>query len=544
MRSEVRVIRVAALQFAAEPDADANLAAVLGRVEDAVREYGARLVVLPEFCDRPPLLQVDGDVRAAAATWEGPFLAALREVCSRHALHLVVGVSMLAASDAPEPAGADARPDLTSSVLLIGPAGELLARSDRQVLSPALARRYVAGTSAPAVVETRLGRLGLCAGRDAASMETVRLMALSGAELVCACFGPESARDLSLHAAARAAENRLFVVAASPPARPSEVTGAALECSQIVAPDGTATVAPAPHETCTVLAEIDVSAAGNKLRADGTHVLALRRPELYRPLLLRPRTEPEKVFTSIEVALLSNVDAGSVEGAIESAACFVRDLAAQGATLVGLPELFCFERGLIEDAAAASRWFVPAVRRLAEGCAGYPTHVVTSLVEETDGVFRHMGLVIGHAGLVMRAPQLHVPARHGWASPAGRLQIVPLPWGKLGVLVGEDAIVPEAARALALLGADVLMVSGAAGEPWETAVGASALAIENEVGVAIAMRETEAGGSVIVDPFQRGGPLRAAKEQALLFAALSRPADRPLLRDRPQRLASALLERA
>jgi predicted amidohydrolase len=374
-------------------------------------------------------------------------------------------------------------------------------------------------------------------------METGRLLALSGAQLLCACFGPESARDVSLHVAARAAENRLFVVAASPPAARVSESPQALDCSQILAPDGTVLALATPHEICTVVAEVDPPEADHKLRADGTHVLALRRPELYRPLLFRPRFEHDTPFASIEVALLSNVDAGSVEGAIESAACFVRDLAAQGATLIGLPELFCFERGLIEDAADAARWFVPAVRRLAEACAGRPTHVVTSLVEESDGVFHHMGIVIGHAGLVMRAPQLHVPGRHRWAVAAGRLQVVPLPWGKLGVLVGEDAIVPEAARALALLGADVLMVPGAAGEPWEAAVGSSALAVENEIGVAVAMRETESGGSMIIDPMQREGPLRAAKEQALLFAALSRPADRRLLRERPQRLASSLVAR-
>lgn len=528
------MIRVAALQFAAEADANANLAAILARIEAAVREQGARLLVLPEFSNHPPLLEAEGDARATAATLDGPFLHALREACGQHALHLVVGVSLLAEQDL-----------VTSSALLIGPAGELLGRADRQVLSPELARHYAPGTRAAEVVDTPLGRLGMCVGRDMAGMETGRLLALSGAQLLCACFGPESARDISLHVAARAAENRLFVVAASPPAvRAPDPSAQAQDCSQIVAPDGTAQAVATPYEACSVVAEVDPPEADHKLRVDGTHVLALRRPELYRPLLFQPRFEQHGPFESIEVALLSNVDAGSVEGAIESAACFVRDLAAQGATLIGLPELFCFERGVIEDPADAARWFVPAVRRLAEACAGHPTHVVTSLVEETDGVFRHMGLVIGHAGLVMRAPQLHVPARHGWAAAAGRLQVVPLPWGKLGVLVGEDVIVPEAARALALLGADVLMVPGAAGEPWETAVGSSALAVENELGVAVAMRETEAGGSMIIDPIQRQGPLRAAKEQALLFAALSRPADRRLLRERPQRLASSLVARS
>jgi predicted amidohydrolase len=45
--SETRMIRVAALQFAAEPDAEVNLAGILARIEAAVREQGASLLVLP-----------------------------------------------------------------------------------------------------------------------------------------------------------------------------------------------------------------------------------------------------------------------------------------------------------------------------------------------------------------------------------------------------------------------------------------------------------------------------------------------------------------
>jgi predicted amidohydrolase len=536
------MVRIAALQFAAGPDASENLATCLRLVEAAVREHGAGLVVLPEFSNHPPVRDDGGRAREVAARWDGPFLTGLREACGRHGIHLVVGVSLLSDGDA-----------ITSSALLIGPSGALLARADRQMLPPELARFHAPGARDLEVAETSLGRLGMCVGRDAATMETARLLALSGAQLVCACFGPESARDISIHVAARAAENRLFVVAASaPPASEAPDAAWQADCSQIVAPDGTVKALAPALGACSIAAEVDLQEADCKQRADGTHVLALRRPELYRPLLagFGSRADPrasiargdaeERPFRPIDVALLSNVDAGSVEGAIESAACFVRDLAAQGAVLIGLPELFCFERGLVDDAPAAARWFGSAVRRLAEACAGHPTHVVTSLVEETGSGLRHMGVVIGHAGVVARAPQLHVPQRHAWAQAAGRLQVVPLPWGKLGLLVGEDAIVPEAVRCAVLLGADVLAVPGAAGEPWETAVGLMAIAIENGVGVVAAMRETENGGGMIIDPMRRDRPLRAAKEQALLVSALSRPADRRLLQERPQRIASAL----
>jgi predicted amidohydrolase len=528
------MVRIAALQFASDADVARNLATCLRLIDAAAREQGAGLLVLPEFSNHTPVLEDCDYARSVVASWDGPFLSGLREACVKHDVHLVVGVSLLSEADR-----------ITSSALLIGPGGELLACSDRQVLSSELARCHGEGERGPCVVDTRVGRVGMCVGRDVASMEAVRLLALSGAQLVCACFGAESARDVSVHAAARAAENRLFMVAASVPDGSGSNSEPALDRSQIIAPDGTVKAVAPESSECVVVAEVDPQAADDKLRADGTHVLALRRPELYRPLLARARHEmDEKPFVPIEVALLSNVDAGSLEGAIESAACFVRELAGQGADLIVLPELFCFEQGLVHDAAMGANWFLPAVRRLAEACAGRAVHVVTSLVEEVGGAYRHAGVVIGHAGVVARAAQLHVPARHAWATPAGRFQTFPLPWGKLGLLIGEDAIVPEAARTLAQLGADVLVIPCSAGEPWQAAVGLTAMAIENGVGVAAAMRETEHGGSIIIDPLHRDRPQRAAKEQALLRGVLSRPGDRTSLMERPQRMASALLGRA
>lgn len=525
------MLRVAAIQLTVLPDTERNLTSCLSLIERAAREHGAQLVVLPEFANHSPVLDDAVHARRVAVTPDGPFLGALRAACIAHKLHLVVGVSLLTDDQ------------LTSSALLYGPDGALLGRADRQILSSELSVCHHSGAPAALVVQTEIGQLGLCVGRDAAALDTMRALALAGAELVCAPFGPESARDLSIHLAARACENRVFLVAAgvSAAGEPSLLA----DCSQVLAPDGSALSLAANREECLLAVELDLSQALDKRRSDETDLYGRRRTELHRPVPRKVSRErlSEGITEPVAVGLLSRVDAGSVEQAIESAAGFVRELAQQGAQLVVLPELFCFAEGRVDDPETAAGWFQPAARRLAEACADTPTHVVTSLVERASPGFSHVGIVIGHAGIVARAGQLHVPARHGWATPARRFELLPLPWARVGILVGEDAIVPEAARALARLGAELLIAPLGAAEPRAALISLTAAALENGLSVAAATRSTEGGGSFVVNPTESLVPTCASAEEAVLHATVVRTV-RAVPFDRSQRAAPAQPEGA
>jgi len=523
------MLRVAALQFAVQPHAERNLTSCLTLIECAAREHGAKLIVLPEFSHHVAV----GEERAqqVAVAMEGPFLSALRAACGQFDVHLVVGVSL------------QTDEQVTSSALLFAPDGALLARWDGQNFRSDLAESDGPGVSPALVVQTEIGQLGLCLGRDLASMETVRALAVGGAELVCALFAPESGSEMAVHLAARAAESRVFLVGAGAPAASSEVTTGPGP-SQIVAPDGRLLATARDCGEAIIVADLALELARDKLLPDGTDIFALRRSELFRPLpgkVVRDRGGEADHGEPLEVAVLCAVDAGSTEGAIESVASFVRELAQQGVELVVLPELFCFEGGQVVDADAAADWFQPAVRRLAEACAGTGTHVVTSLVERTQAGFGHVGVVVGHAGVVARAGQQHVPPRHAWASPAVRFGLLPLPWGKVGILVGEDALVPEAVGALSLRGAELLVAPLGLGEPAGVLTMLTASALQNGVPLVAAMRPTEVGGGILLDPASGQAAQRSAPDQAVLRGRVRRLAQRIGLTDRPYRVAQALV---
>lgn len=511
------MLRVATLELTIAADAEQNLATCLTLVERAAR-MGAELLILPEL----------GAHRAPASELDGPLLSKLRETAAQHGLHLIVNADLSCADS-----------KVSASGLLVSKHGELLQRSDAQLVDHTPHARYGAGENLSQVTSAEFGKIGLSVGLDCAAMEQARALALEDAQLLCLLFGPGDAHETWLHAAARAVENQRPVLASVQESQHTEQGEILLFKSKIFGADGSELSAELNEGLA--LHEVVLPSAESGEMQDVTPSVA-RRPELYRPLLGRAREHHVHREEAIDVAIVSHVEAGGEEAAIESAAAFVRELAADGAQLIVLPELFCFEEGTIADVEAAADWFGVAARRLAEACDGTAAHVVTSLVERVHGGFVHVGVVLGHAGIVARAGQLHVPARHAFAQPSRRFEVLPLPWGRLGLLVGEDALVPEVTRSLALLGADILVAVGSTDARLSLSLRAAAL--ENGLPAALALRAGEHSVSLLIEA-GRSTELRASSsEQAVLRGLLRQSADRQQLVQRVQHVLPALVARS
>ena len=96
-------------------------------------------------------------------------------------------------------------------------------------------------------------------------------------------------------------------------------------------------------------------------------------------------------------------------------------------------------------------------------------HVATSIITaELDGNYAHTGILIGKDGIVLRQKQLHRCGRHPWVTQLGDdIEILDLPWGRIALVVGGDAIYPEAFRLAALKDAEVVAVPTRVIEKWE-----------------------------------------------------------------------------
>ncbi len=468
------IVRVAAVQLAVGEDPADNLATCL-RMTDEAAALGARIVVLPEFCNHVSWYDDRAHARRMAQTPTGPFVTALAEKAREHGLHLMVNCTI---------AREDGR--TTGSNILLGPEGTILAISDKQVLMGSERDHLDPAVTASPVVDTEHGRIGLYSCMDGVINETPRMLAVGGAQLLLNSLNSFALDEASLHVPVRAVENRVWVIAANKvgplvPARSIEIVADKVGVpvdrlhgageSQIVAPDGTVVAIAPQRGEAVVVADIDVALADDKQRPGGTDVMTSRRPDLYAPILDAPRgRQREPGADELVTAIVSPSDGDDLPALLGEAL-------ATGAGLVVLPEL----AELAPDAIVAA-------------LAGSTAYVATS-VSDGDA---HIGLLLGADGVVLRQPQLHACAQHPWATVLGdRLEVVDLPWGRLALVVGDDALYPETFRLAVLQDADVVAV------PFTTRTAADLdpllleRAAENRLNVAVASRRGAYGGGAL-----------------------------------------------
>ncbi len=505
-------LRVAAAQFEAGTDVDANLAACV-RMLDEAAAGGAELVVLPEFCNHLSVYDSAEHCRAVAVPLDGDWLGTLARRAAHHRMYAALAVTV------PRAGGR-----VTVTSVLIGPDGRITATADKQMLMGNERAYLSAGERPSAVAGTAFGPVGLYACMDGVTFETPRALAVSGARLLCNSLNSFARDEASLHVPVRAAENGVWVAAANkvgsllPAGRAAEfaealgVPAEALEGageSQIVDPDGTVVVKAPPAGEAVVVADVDLS-RGRPRRLEG------RRPRVYSPLAASGTATP----AATEV---SEVRAACVPGAQHDPELIGKAFDA-GASLVVLPEL------------------TPAP-------AGIPAGVLVVTTAERDG--QHVGQVWTAGGLVHEQAQIHRYDRYPDVTRLGEgISLYRTPFGDMAVIVGDDHRHPETIRLAAVAGASLVAVCWQPEHRWECDLGLVERAAENRVSLAACAPPGPPAATMLLDPPadslwnpRRSSPfdgtintpecVRAAPGDGLLVGALhpGRAAHREVSRD-------------
>lgn len=227
---------------------------------------------------------------------------------------------------------------------------------------------------------------------------------------------------------------------------------------------------------------------------------------------------------------------GDNDANLELSLRHIRRAASGGADLVVLPELANSGGPRCRDEALELAEPVPdgpTVRAWMEVAGEYGLHVVGGILER-DGDALHNSAVVVGPGLFGRYRKTHLWDAEKVLYEAGsELPVFDTPLGAVGVLVCYDAWFPEAARALALAGAEVICVPANAPDDWVpehqrvgglTMLGVHAIshANANRVFVAVANRVGDGylGRSCIVGPDGGVLGLGSAAEEALIHADL------------------------
>ncbi|BBH16769.1 nitrilase [Nocardioides baekrokdamisoli] len=241
----------------------------LGRLRERALEAsaeGARLLITPEAFTSGYAVP---DIAELAQPLGGAWDQAVAAIAAETGLAILYGH--------PERAG-----DVVfNSATLVDRDGSVLTRHHKTHLYGEVDRVYQPGTSLDALADLDGVRVGVLICYDVEFPETVRMLALAGADLVAvptALMTPYEVVTRTL-VPARAYENQVYLAYANR----SGVEGTLTYCGEscVVGPDGV-DLARARSGDELLLAEIDTAALARS-RADNTH-LNDRRPQLYGAL--------------------------------------------------------------------------------------------------------------------------------------------------------------------------------------------------------------------------------------------------------------------
>jgi predicted amidohydrolase len=453
--------RVAAIQF--EPtlfSKSANLEALL-RFTNEAAAGGAKLIVTPEMATTAYCWATRDEITSDVEPVPGPTTRRFAEMAADHDCWIVVGLAEV-----------DPETDIYyNSAVLIGPEGPvgLYRKTHAYISEPKWAKDGDLGLP---VFETPIGRIAMTICMDACYPETARVPALAGADVICFPTNWLSEKSPSPSWMARAAENGVYLVAANRYGleRGVQFSGG----SAVIDPDGSLQSVVDSGDGI-VWGWIDPARARDKHPVSGRpeDLIADRRPDAYGTMTLNTylwdpkefhglygiRPLPETRRSRVAVVQFSP-NSGDVAGNLDRVA---GETAALGDTdLVVFPELVV--TGSVADRETAERLAesIPGVstERLREIAASADAYLVAGLIERDadSGQLYNSAVLVGPSGVCGTYRKLHLAGEdRAWATPGDLgLPTFDIPAGRIGVLIGYDALFPEAARSLALDGADII----------------------------------------------------------------------------------------
>jgi predicted amidohydrolase len=453
--------RVAVIQFEPALFAKAaNLTALLRLTEEAAAG-GARLIVTPEMATTGYCWCSRDEIAPKVEPVPGPTTERFGQIAARYGCWIVVGL-------------AEVDPEtgvFYNTAVLIGPDGPLgrYRKTHAYISEPKWAKDGDLGLP---VFETPLGRIAMTICMDACYPETARVPALAGADVICFPTNWLSEKSPSPSWMARALENGAYFLAANRYGleRGVQFSGG----SAVIDPDG-AVQSALDRGDGIVWGWVDVARARDKRPRAGSaeDLFADRRPDAYGAVTLnsylwspdtfhglygiRPLPEPRRSRAAV---VQFAPEPGDVAANLERIAQAMTAL--PGADLVVFPELAVC--GPADDRGAAERLAEtipgPSTERLRKIAASAGAYLVAGLVERDGegGQLFNSAVLIGREGVAGTYRKLHLTEEdRRWATPGDRgLPTFDTTLGRIGLLIGYDALFPEAARSLAVEGADII----------------------------------------------------------------------------------------
>jgi predicted amidohydrolase len=443
---------------------DKNIVKLLALNEEAARK-GSRIIVNTELATTGYAFESRREIAPLTEPIPGPTTEAFGRIAEEHGCYICIGM--------PE---RDSRTGIFyNSAALLGPTGSVVARHRK--LSPAFRENLWAakGNLPVPVVQTEFGALSLVICADSYFYRPARIAALQGARLllVPANWPPEHHNPEKFWRA-RALENSMYILACNRTGR-DKIMDCNHAQSYIVDPQGKAVVQISSPEDTIIYGALPLSGIMSQ------NTLSGRRPECYGNISLDP-------YTHINLELLLGLPRAAdftaatlqfcskplnVEANVKSALQLIDEAVAKAAkdeqaiNLVVLPELSASGPIFgLEEAMMCSEHIPGKVSdAFAEKAREKDLFIVFGMAEHDKDVknemaFYNSSVLVGPEGVMGKYRKVHLSSSdRSWALTGnGGFAAFDLPFARIGILIGNDLMFPEAAESLAKLGTDMLCV--------------------------------------------------------------------------------------
>jgi predicted amidohydrolase len=308
-------------------------------------------------------------------------------------------------------------------------------------------------------------------------------MALGGADIICHISNWLAERTPAPYWISRAFENSCYVIESNRWGLERTVQFSGGSC--VIAPDGHI-AAVLDKGDGLAYAEIDLDAARRR-RVLGEPVFSQRRPELYPELLTNtfswnPRDffglyghEPWPAGKQSRACAAQFAPGADVALNLATISELAGKAKADGAELVVFPELAA--TGLADPAASAQPIPGPVTAELAALAAELDLTLVCGLAERAADALYNSACLVTPAGEISVYRKTHLSTGdRDWARAGDDWTVVDTPIGRIGLLIGTDALFPEAGRVLALRGCDLVACPAAIKGTFSSAHAGTAVA--------------------------------------------------------------------
>ena len=446
---------------------DRNISHQLSLVEEAAKN-GAKLIALPEMATTGYCWYNREEAEPFTETIPGPTTDKFTEIAKKYDCYIVVGM-----------AEKDAETNLFyNSAAFIGPDGLIGChrKTHSYISEPKWTKQ---GDYDHQVFETPIGNIGILICMDIHFIETARLEALRGADVIVHVSNWLAEKTPAPYWITRAFDNGCYVLESNRCGLERTVQFSGGSC--LINPDGTIqNYVDYNDEIC--YGEIDIASARSKSLPDGMHKMKSRRPELYmdicsNPYLWNPLDFfslygydplPKGKKSKVTAAQFSPVF-GDISSNMSRIANMTGQAKSEGSELIVFPELSISGiPGTNDEALSVCKTAdSDVVFSLIDLSMKYHIYICAGMVEYCDGNLYNSAVLTGPEGLVTVYRKLHLNENDkNWNASAGKaFTHVNTPVGRIGIMIGSDALIPESGRILALQGVDILLCPSAAAFP-------------------------------------------------------------------------------